>query len=189
MSHISRSARWVRWSAAPVAMVASSLLVWQASQSAFSDTTDNGANNWAAGDVVISDDDAASAMFNPTNLKPGDTATECIRVTYSGSLAATVKLYGSVTGTLDQYLDLTVEHGSGGTSASCAGFVTDATIYSGTLDNFGNTATNFATGVGSWAPAGPGQNKTYRFTYTVQNNNAAQATTAQATFTWEAQNS
>ena len=47
------------------------ILVITGSRAAFTATTDNTANNWAAGDVAISDDDGgATAMFNALNLGP-----------------------------------------------------------------------------------------------------------------------
>lgn len=185
---IPRAALWARWAAVPAALAVSAALVWQASTAAFNDTTDNGTNNWSAGTVVISDDDSGAAMFNATALKPGDTASRCIEVTYTGSLAASVKLYASASGTLGSYLDLTVQQGTGGTSGSCAGFTADSTLYTGTLAGFASSASNYGSGVGTFAPTASGQKKSYRITYTVQDNNAAQGTTASATFTWEAQN-
>ena len=65
--------------------------------SAFSSTTDNTGNTFAAGTVYIGDNDAGSAMYNVTDQKPGDVTTKCIRLTYTGSLAADVKLYTSST--------------------------------------------------------------------------------------------
>lgn len=185
----SRAARWGSAAVVPVALVASSAMVWQSSNAAFNATTTNGPSSWTAGTVNISDDDSNSAMFNVSGMKPGDTANKCIRVTYTGSLAASVKLYGSVSGALAPYLNTTVEIGDGGTFSNCSGFTPTATIYNGTLSGFGSTHTNFANGAGTWAPTGSGQAKTYRVTYTLQDNNAAQGQSANATFTWEAQNS
>src|SRR6058998_1719961 len=75
--------------------------------SAFSATTQNSGNSFSAGTVILSDDDSGSAMLSLANAKPGDSDTSCIVVTYTGSLAATVRLYGTTTGTgLDQYLDM-----------------------------------------------------------------------------------
>lgn len=182
-------ALWLRWGAVPTALVLSSAMVWQASHSAFNATTSNGSNSWSGGTVSLSDDDSGSAMFSATGLKPNDTASKCILVTYGGSLAASVKMYASASGTLGTYLNLTVQQGTGGTSSSCAGFTSESTLYSGTLAGFAAASSNFATGVGSFAPTGSGQTKAYRLTYTVQDDNAAQGTSASATFTWEAQNS
>lgn len=69
-------------------------------------------------------------MYSMANAKPGDTVTRCIKVTYTGTLDASVKLYTpSSIGTLGQYVDLKVETGSQtGTPAagSCTGFTADA---------------------------------------------------------------
>lgn len=170
-------------------IAASSGVMWQASSAAFTGTTSNGANSWAAGTVSLTDDDSNGLLFSATNLKPGSTGVKCITVTYGGSSAAAVKLYGSaVTGTLGQYLNMVIEEGDGGTFADCTGFASPSTVYSGTLSNFGTTRTGFASGVGAFAPTAATQKKTYRFTYTVDpaTPNAAQGTSANATFVWEA---
>ena len=164
-------------------------LILTASFAAFSDTTDNSGNTWSAGTVVLTDDDAGSAMFIVSDMAPLATVTECIVVTYSGSLLpADVNLYGVSGGTgLDVYLDVTVEEGSGGIFGNCAGFTPTSTIFTGTLTSFAATHTNFATGAGAWNPAANPESRTYRFTVTLQDNNLAQGLNATATFTWEAQ--
>jgi hypothetical protein len=175
--------------ALPIALLISSALVYQASRAAFTDTTSTGTNNWSAGTVVIDDSSNGSAIFTATQLKPGDNDQYCIVVTYTGSLNADVRLYASVSGSLAQYLDLTVQEGTGSPTSNCTGFTPVSTLSAGgeTLNSFGSHS-NFGTGVSTWAPA---QNDTmaYRIYYNVQNNNAAQGLTASATFTWEAQNS
>lgn len=180
--------------ALPVALLISSALVYQASRAAFTDTDTPGPNAWSAGTVVIDEGSNGSAVFNASNLKPGDTDDYCIVVTYSGSLAATAKLYASVSGSLAQYLDLVVEESDDTPAQDCTGFTADTTLSSNTetLQSFGTAHHDFATGVSSWAPP-PGnstpQTRAFRISYTVQDNNAAQGLTAAATFTWEAQNS
>src|SRR5262245_62453153 len=97
-------------------------------------------------------------MSSASGLKPGSTGAKCIVVTSTGSLASTVKLYGTSPATTNQlstYLNLTVEEGNGGTFAGgCSGFTATGTAYSGTLAAFGTGKTDFATGVGTWAPTG-----------------------------------
>lgn len=44
---------------------------------------------------MLSDNDSNTALFNATNLTPNSAGERCIAVTYTGSLAATVKLYGT----------------------------------------------------------------------------------------------
>ena len=62
------------------------------------------------------------------------------------------------------------------------------TAYTGTLANFGSAKNNFANGVGTFAPSGTGQSKTYHVSYTVNAGtpDAQQGASAAATFTWEA---
>ena len=165
--------------------------------SAFSSTTSNDNNSFATGSVTIGDNDAGAAMYQVSNKKPNDTVQTCIKLTYTGSLAADVHLYTtSSLGSLGQYLDLTVEKGSfAGSPAfpSCTGFSSQATIYSGTLANFASTKTSFATGVAAYPGAQTQWNQNdalvYRFTLTVQDNNAAGGlTTGSHSFIWEAQN-
>ncbi len=183
--------------AAPfVGLAVAVALVWQSSYAAFSSTTDNGLNEWRAGSVTITDNDAGFAMFNLTNdgaLKPGSTGERCIEVTKSGTLASTVKLYGSgltTTNGLASALNLTIEQGTGSvTGGSCTNFSeVGADVYNGTLASF--TFSNFATGRGDWAPAAGSQTRTFKFTYSLPSNadNNVQGGTAAVTFVWEAQN-
>jgi hypothetical protein len=178
----------------PLAVLASGGLVWQSSYSAFSATTSNPTNNWTAGTVALADDDSNTALFTAANLKPGATGNKCIVVTSSGSLASTVKLYGtsySTTKSLADSLNLKVEEGTGGSFANCTGFTAGSTIYDGTASAFGTSKTDFASGVGTWAPAGGTATKTYKVTYALSSStpDSAQGGTAALGFTWESQNS
>jgi Tfp pilus assembly protein PilW len=193
-----RTARLAGWIAIPVALLTSGLVISQASYSAFSSVASNPASNWTAGSVAIADDDAGSALFTATALKPGSTGTKCITVTSSGSLASLVKLYGvgsTTTNGLSSFITLTVTQGTGGNFGSCTGFTplaTGSAVFSGTLAAFGTTATNYATGLGTWAPTGASpETRVYRLTYTVDAAapNTSQNGTAAIAFTWEAQNS
>ncbi len=188
-----RTARVGLLAALIVGLAVVAALVWQSSYSAFSSTTDNGINNWAAGTVAISDNDSNSAMFTGSPLlKPGDTASRCIEVTKVGTLAGTVKLYGSgltTTAGLSSHLDITVEQGTGAvTNGSCSNFAASgATVYTGTLAGF--TATNFTNGYGDWAPAAGSATRVFRFTYTLRSTapNSTQGGTAGVSFVWEVQ--
>ncbi|GAB3654082.1 hypothetical protein GCM10027596_05370 [Nocardioides korecus] len=193
---IFRNKRLVAAASVPVAVIASGALVWQSSYSAFSATTVNPTNNWTSGTVRLADNDNDTALFNATNLKPGATGAKCIVVSSTGTLASTVKLYGtsySTTNGLADVTNLTVEEGSGATDANCTGFTGGTAIYTGTLKDFGLNKTGFSSGVGTWAPTGTGtpETKSYRVTYTLQSTapNTAQGGTAALGFTWEAQNS
>jgi len=197
MSH-SRIRTAAKWGVVPASIIVSGLLVWQSSYAAFSASTSNPTSNWTSGTVALSDDDAGTAMFTASALKPGATGTKCIVVTSSGNLASAVKLYAttySTTNALSSYVNLVVDQGAGGTFASsgptsCTGFTSAGNDFTGTLAAF-SAKTSFATGVSAWTPSGSGsESKTYRISYTIDAAapNSAQGGTAAVGFTWEAQN-
>ncbi len=161
---------------------------------AFTATTTNTGNSIASGTVTISDNNlAATAMYVLTNMGPGSTTQRCIRVTYTGSLPSTVKIYRSNTVTNGNAFNLQIERGSGlsGAYPSCTGFTSAATLYTGTL---GGLPTNFATGPDARGAAWNTNDAVdYRFTITVVDDptpNARATTTSSGnhSFTWEAQN-
>src|SRR5919109_2590223 len=81
--------------------------------SAFSSQTENTGNVVTAGTVTLADNDAGQSAYSMTNAKPGASTTSCIRVSYSGSLDAGVKLYTpSTIGALGQYVNLKIEPGT-----------------------------------------------------------------------------
>jgi len=178
---------------AVVAVAGASFVTVRATAAAFSDQTGNAANEFAAGTVQLSDNDAGSALFDGSSLLvPGDSQVGCIEVTSSGSVDAEVRLFGATTGGdgLEPYLDLTVERGTG----DCTTFGTATEVWGptdGDLAEFLAAASSYASGVDSWAPVGGGADDTipYRITVTQQDDNAAQGLSSIVSFTWEAQNS
>lgn len=200
MSKHSRIRTAAKWGVVPVSILVSGLMVWQSSYSAFSSTTSNPTSNWTSGTVALSDDDAGTALFTASALKPGSTGTKCIVVTSAGTLASAVKLYAttySTTNALGSYVNLVVDEGTGGTFSSsgptsCTGFTSGGNDFTGTLAAFAAAKTSFSNGVSSWAPTGSGsESKTFRIAYTIDaaTPNSAQGGTAAVGFTWEAQNS
>ena len=163
---------------------------------AFTGTTASSGNGVASGTVALGDDDSGAALFSVSSLVPGQSEQKCIVVTYSGSLAAAVKLYAegySSSRALGSYVNLVVQEGSGATFAgsgpsSCPGFSASGTVYSGTVDDFAATRTGYATGVGSFAPSGAGQSRVYRFSYTLDGAvpDGVQSGTASLQFVWQA---
>ncbi len=165
--------------------------------SAFTATTANSGNTFASGTVKVDDNDSGSVMYSTSDLKPNDTVERCITVTSTGSLDATVKIYGSsVASTLGNDINLKVRPGSGTVAfgAGCSGFTPDGVdLYDGTLSSFPVT---YALGV---TDLGPGSNikwvnndsVVYRFTLTLSgstpDSSQGEATGAH-TFTWEARN-
>ncbi len=164
--------------------------------SAFTSTTTNSGNVFSAGTVVIGDNSSGGVIYNFTGQKPGVAQTGCIKVTYTGSLPATVSLYtASSSGTLGQYVTLTIDkvtYSSAPTFPSCGSPSSSTQIFSGTLSGFTTSDTNFATGVQAFPASQTQWNQNdslyYRFTLTLQSNNSAQGLSSTTGFTWEADN-
>jgi len=169
--------------------------------SSFSRVTQNDNNRFVSGTVSLTDNDSGAAVASLSNAHPTDSSTGCINVTYGGSLPATVRLYGTTTGTgLDQYLNVVVTRGTKSNATfDCSTFSADATnyigqgagvVYSGTLQGY---ADSYAAGLVDPTSGSPetwtnGETHAYRFQVTLQNNTAAQGLNASQVFTWEARN-
>jgi hypothetical protein len=161
------------------------------SYSAFSAKTSNTGDAFTAGSVSITDNHTATALISLTNAKPGDSDSGCIQVSYSGSLAAVVHLYGAGTGALAPYLTLTVTRGTDSSPTNYNGQGAGV-VYSGNLSDF---ATTYAAGIvdptvggGTESWTNP-ESHSYKFTITAQDNNSSQGLSGSASFTWEAHNS
>src|SRR4051812_40078126 len=169
--------------------------------SAFSSTTSNSGNSFAAGTVLLSDNDAGSALYSVTNAKPTDSSTTCLKVTYTGTLAADVRLYTTSTvNALASYVNLTVEKGTVSGSPAfpgCGTFTPQSTLYSGTLASFVTAKSSYANGISVY-PASQtqwNQNDSVWFRVTASladdnnaNGGATPLTTGAHAFTWEARN-
>ncbi len=177
--------------AAVCGLLLTGALIMGRTQAAFTAKTDNTGNSWLAGTVTLADDDTGAALFTATDLLPGSNGSACIRVTYTGNVAATVKLFvASSAGSMAPYVNLVIEQGAGGGnvggSAGCGGFA-GATLYTGTLASLASAATGHSTGLGTFAPSSNGEFAVYRISYTLDaaTPTAQQGESATAAFTWE----
>jgi hypothetical protein len=184
-----------------VALLATGLIAvasGRATFAAFTLTTQNANDSYAAGTVTVADNDAGTVMWDVANQEPTSPAVvRCIRVTYTGSLAAAVRLYTTTApSALDPFLNISVEKGSmpvGTVFPNCTGFASQATIApAGTLQAFKTARTGWANGIAAFPGVqttwNPGNSLVYRFTVQMQNTFAAQGLTGLVSFTWEAQN-
>ena len=162
----------------------------------FSSTTASGGNNFSAGTVVIGDNDAGSSLISLSNAKPSDSSTGCIAITYTGSLNADVKLYGSTTGSLAAYLTLTVTRGSDPSPSfpGCGGFTADTgdygygsngIVYQGNLSAYPGS---YGSGIADPQNWSTNDQHVYKVSVTLQNTPSAQGLSSTAAFTWEARN-
>jgi predicted ribosomally synthesized peptide with SipW-like signal peptide len=205
MKSRAKSAIGHRASAGGIVVALVSLLAAGGAVAAFSSSARNDNNRFTAGSVALDDNDAGTAMFSLSGMRPGDTDSACIKVMYTGSLGSTVRLYGAVTGTgLQQYASLTVTRGTytGAEPSfdSCTNFSADTTsyisgqqagvIYAGTLAGFPTTWSSgvvdpYSTAPESWIT---GEAHVYRLQVTLGDNATAAGKNATQTFTWDAQN-
>lgn len=158
--------------------------------SVLTDTTSNTGNTFAAGTIVITDDDAGSAAFTIGGMRPGDAATRCINVVNAGTLTfSNVAFSGAPGGNgLADQLTVDVDRGSGATggpSASCSGFAADAPdIVTGRLSDFPPAGAP----IDDPADWTPGARKSYRLVVALPASatNSAQGRTATLDLRWDA---
>jgi hypothetical protein len=198
--------------AVPLAgVLAASLLTYVASEAAFTASTTTPGNNWAAGQVVLTNNTGpgnshvvnGSARFTATNIYPGDQLQRCISVRSDGGFAGSLKTYvANVGGTgLQNRIRLRIQRaplpsGTGpGTSipANCAGFPagTQTTVYNNFLTAL---PTSYAGATDTYAvAAGATGNAVYRIrwqfvsTGSSAGDNVYQGTNATADLVWELQ--
>ena len=163
--------------------------------SAFSDTTSNDNNQFATGSVEIGNN-AVSPLYSVSNATPLQTSPDhCIKITYTGSLPATVKVYrsaftGGSTPNLSSYVTLNVTRGTGD-AENCSDFSGSTSVYSGLLSAFatdwtGGLALNDQGGNAVWNNT---DEVTYKFSAQVaDDNNAEGLSTGTHSFIWEARN-
>lgn len=208
----------------PLTLFGSSALVWQSSRAAFTATTGNPSNSWTSGTVALANDQSGVAVFDAlTGLVPdssrsalsppaagayaaGSTSSggsACIKVTYSGSVTANVRLRATLGGaglsTLGGKILLTVDMVNAGladaANPSCSAFPAgSAAVYgaAGTTTHFIKdfpTTYGEAKGVATNWAATPNTARWYRVSWLLPSTVNSTATTAEsvtATFTWEA---
>ncbi len=185
---------------APVAgLLAAGLLVWQGSYAAFSATTDNAGNSWAAGSVKLRNDGAGGsfavsstpAAFTVAAIKPGDSGAKCIVVESTADIGNLVKLEtanvssNALSGAMTMKIDF-----AAGQFANCASFPASPTnVYNSTLSGLA-AATNWSNGLGNWSAGTGTKYGTYRFSWALPGGaTAGMGQTATADFIWEQQSS
>jgi hypothetical protein len=168
------------------AVLASCLLVVQASRAASTASLETPDNAWRTGIVEIDTDSGASALFQATRIVPGQTGSNCLVVDYSGSLPASVRMWADTSGALASSLAVTIQEGSGGAAGDCTGFTPSATLFGpDPLSKLKTDHGDAAHGLSTWAPDGPAT-RTFRVAWALAGGNSAQNKTATADFHWVA---
>ncbi|MEW1952844.1 TasA family protein [Terrabacter sp. NPDC080008] len=137
----------------------------------FSSTTGNTISAVTAGTLTQSNSKDGQAIFNLTNLKPGDVLNGSLTLTNTGSLPALFSLteVSSTNGFSASNLTLDIKDTTAGT-----------TVFSGT---FGALVDGAKNDLGTWAP-GQAHNFTFTVKLSADATNAEQGKTASAVYAW-----
>ncbi len=123
---------------------------------------------------------AGTQRFDLSNAAPGATQTKDTTIIYRGRGLAEIRLFAGVSGTgLDEYLQVSIESGSGAGSS----FIPASRIFDGRLSEM---PSSFARGIVDPQILGHGESRTYRISVTLVDDDAAQGLGANATFSWGA---
>jgi Camelysin metallo-endopeptidase len=173
----SNRSRLIAALAAVAGLLLAAIIILLVSRTTFTAQTQTGTSSFSTGNVSLTNDHEDSAVFTATNLRPGDTGTQVVRVDYTGSLESEIRMYAQAGNqALDQHITVNT-----GTVEGTYG----APTWTGTLA--GLKALDYSTGALPWSVTGPAS-RFYEFTYTLNAGtpDAMQDQTTEAVFTWEA---
>lgn len=187
----------LRLVAAVASLLLVSALIVRTTQAAFTDTTTNAGNDFASGSVSLSNDltvpmfdvGASGDSVEAGNLAPDDTVTNCIEVTYSGTIDPasdiTITTANVSTTGIEDDLDVVVTMGDAG--VGCLDGSLDGT--GAEVNTGGETVGAFGT-VTTWTPnpegAGDDMTRAFQFDVTLNSSATEQDGTADADFVWTA---
>ena len=164
---VSRSRKW-RKALVPLTTLAAAGALAIGSGANFSSNSANAASVVASGTLTQSNSKANAAIFNVSNIKPGDVVNGDVTITNTGSLPSVFTVTETANnGFVDPTnLVMTVTQGS-------------TTVYTGTFGAMGNKA------LGTFAA---GEARTYRFSVTLKSSatNLEQGKSATASYSWDA---
>ena len=219
----SAARRAILFAVVPLALLGSGVLVWHASYSAFTATVPNNGNTWTTGTVVLDTDQDGQVAFNlPSNVRPDSSLTSlnppasgpytapassysggaaCIKVSYTGSVNADVRLYatlGGDTAVLATWMLFGVDTASGASGDAqdlgCSNFPASTNMFGSGYPNTTVKIATFPTDWNSasgtaWTNVANGGVRWYRLAWLIPSTVTATASatrTLTATFTWEA---
>lgn len=164
---VSRSAKW-RKALVPLTTLAAAGALAIGSGANFSSNTANAASVVASGTLTQTNSKSAAAIFNVTNIKPGDTASGDVTITNTGSLPAVFSVTETATNGFTDKTNLVMTVTQGTT-----------TVWTGTFGTMGTQA------LGTFAA---GEARSYHFSSTLKSTagNPEQGKSASASYSWDA---
>jgi spore coat-associated protein N len=154
---------------AALATMLAAVAIAAASGATFNASSANPGNTYATGTLTTFNSKNNAAIFNATNLKPGDTVVGTVTITNTGTLAAKYTLAEDADNPFTaDLLNLVI------TDTASGAVVSDATLGEAGTVNLGTWNAN--------------ESRTYRFAATldIDATNAEQNKAATATYTWNA---
>jgi hypothetical protein len=145
-----------------------------------------GATPAAAATPDLTTDSGGAPLMTGSNLRPGHSIENCLALTYSNLPSGSngIGMYGAPSGSgLADYLDMTVEVGTGGVFNDCSAF-TGAEVFRGTLAEFGQDHGTGASQLLLATVEGDTGQISIRVQLRLRGNNQAQGKTASAAFSW-----
>jgi hypothetical protein len=189
-----------------VGLLAAGLMVWQGSNAAFSATTADNTNAWAAGSLLLTNNGGGAtyaatttATFNETALKPGSTGSKCITVKSAGTAAGSLRFYRTALAdsapSLGAQIQVTIDAAAvtSDVLVGCGGFPATGLTNVATSVALTTLPTTYAGATGAVAVAGGSVLTAYRISWTfvstgtTAGDNALQSKSVTAGFTWEIQ--
>jgi hypothetical protein len=164
--------------------------------SSFTATAKNEGNSFETGSISLTDGDSAHVLFDLDGLEPASgVQSRCVKVSYgsTGALRSTVRLFGTSSGALSEYLNVKVTRGSfaGGAPGAngCDGFSADANgvLFDDTLDVYPRSWDDGIVDPDTQWQAG--DSAVYRFDVAVADTDDAQGKSASHAFSFEARTS
>ena len=155
----------------PLATLVAAAAVAVGSGATFTSTTGNTISAVTAGTLTHSNSKADQAIFNLSNMKPGDTLNGTLTLTNTGSLPATFSLVEVSSSNAFSGANLTLD---------IIDTTTSSTVYAGTFGGLTDGASN---ALGTWAP---GAAHTFKFVVKLAQDtpNGDQGKSANAVYRW-----
>lgn len=169
--------------AAAIASLVIATLVVSGSTQALHPEGTASSNELQAGSITLVDDDLGRSLVELDNMAPGRPSQQCISVGYAGTvLPVSLTLSATSQGDIAEYVLVTIERGSAASFGSCDGFLADgAAAFSGRVGDLV---------VGEPVPVGTmrneGQSISFRFTFDLADEAAAEGRAGSVDFVWEA---
>jgi hypothetical protein len=168
--------------AAAISALAIATVVVSQSTSALDPEGTVSAGRFDSGTIELLDDDRGRSLVDVTNMAPGRPVEACITVTYAGTiLPVDVSLSAETTGDVGTYLDARVERGRAAGFDSCDGFVSDGTIFDGSVGVLAE-----GSGVDAGVLRSDGESIAFRFTFDLVDEADAAGRAGSLDLVWQA---